>query len=544
MKTPYSTLIMSAAWLGFIASCAHGASAPLFDNLGHHHHAITTKAPKGQRYFNQGMVLLYGFNHAEAIRSFQAIIDQDSDCAMAYWGIAYAYGPNINQPMEPSAVPLAWSALQKAIELKPGANAKERAYIDALATRYKPEPVDDRSALDRAYADAMREVMRQYPDDLDAATLFVEAVMDTMPWSYWEMDLRPKLATVEVLGVLRSVLKRDPQHPGANHFFIHAVEAGPTPEDGLPAADRLRAAKLTAAHLVHMPSHIYVRTGLYGDAIDVNALASEIDRSYIRQCKAQGFYPAIYYPHNLHFLWFANLMAGRAKDAIKCARNIEELEIDLRCGPSAFLEAPRFRHLSLLTLARFGRWNELAKEKKPSREFVLDLAFWHYAQGIAAVACNNAAEAGRHLDALRELGESDSMKKMDSPVFPATQVFGVAEAVLAGRVALARNDTQQGLDALRKAVALEDAIPYMEPPYWHAPTRQTLGAALLAADQADDAERVFRADLDRNPRNGWSLRGLEESLRRQRRIDAADAIARQFAKSWERADGPIDFAWY
>ncbi len=510
--------------------------APLFEGLGDSVHPVTTHSALAQRYFNQGMVLLYNFNHQEAIRSFRAVAELDPDCAMAHWGIAYAYGPNINQPMDTASAVAAWDALQVALEKKSGVSPREQAYIDALARRYSSDPNAERAPLDAAYADAMREVMRAWPDDLDAATLFAEAVLDTMPWDYWQPDRRPKPPTVEVIGVLRSVLRHDPKHPGANHFFIHVVEAGPNPEDGLPAADMLRSLNLEAGHLAHMPSHIYIRTGRYADAIDVNALAAKIDRRYISQCRAQGFYPATYYPHNVHFEWFANVMAGCSRDAIRLARKIEEMERDVRCSPNALVEAPRFRHLLLLTLARFGHWDEVTRIPQPAEEFPLDRAMWHYAQGIAAVAKGDAELAAGHLSEMRGIGRSKALEEMNSPAFPATSVHAVAEAVLAGKVALARGETSRGLDHLRKAVQLEDEIPYMEPPYWHAPTRQTLGAALLATDNAADAEGVFRADLDRNPRNGWSLYGLRESLSRQHKDVAAEAVGREFAASWTRAD--------
>ncbi len=519
--------------------------APLFDNLGDHHHRVTTESPQAQRYFDQGLVLLYGFNHEEAIRSFQAAFRLDPKCAMAQWGIAYAYGPNINRPMDPTAAAPAWAALEKARELAPAATPAEQAYIEALSKRYRQDPVEDRTSLDTDYANATREVMRRFPDDPDAAVLFAEAVMDTTPWNYWDLERVPKPVMAEVLSVLRQVLRRDPDHPGANHFFIHAVEAGPTPEDGLPSADRLRRLHLGAAHLIHMPSHIYLRMGRYGDAIDVNALASEVDHRYVADCRAQGFYPAVYYPHNLHFLWFADLCAGRFTDALKAASRIQDLERDVRCGPSALLEAPRFRHLTLLTLARFGRWDELAREPEPAAEFPLDRALWHFTQGLAAAARKDADAATRHLEAMQQIGPSEALKKMDSPFFPATQVFGVAEAILKGKSALAHGDSNRALDALRRAVTLEDSIPYMEPPFWHAPARLALGAALLALDQPADAEAVFRADLNRHPGSGWSLAGLQECLRRKHGSDrAAEAVTREFGRAWERADGPIDLAWF
>lgn len=518
--------------------------APLFDNLGRHTHPITTRHPQAQRYFNQGMVLLYGFNHDEAIRAFHAAASLDPKTPMPHWGIAYAHGPNINRPMDDTAVPKAWAALQQAKSLAANGNPREQAYIAALEHRYAQQPPQDRAPLDRAYAEAMRELMRRFPDDLDAATLFAEAVLDTMPWDYWQPDRRPKPATQEAIAVIRNVLRRDPDHPGALHFFIHLIEPGPTPEDALAAADRLRALNLGAAHLVHMPSHIYLRTGQYADAIEVNRLAAAMDKQYIRDCRAQGFYPAAYYPHNLHFLWFAQMMVGASRDSLATAREIMKLEQDVRCGPSALVEAPRFRHLALITHARFGQWAELAAEPEPARDQPLDRAAWHYTRAVADLATRKVDSAAAHLQQLSNLAASDSLKALDNPALPATSIVGVAQRLLAGRLALARGETSRGIDHLRAAVQLEDEIPYMEPPYWHAPVRQTLGAALLAADHAVDAEAVFRADLERNPRNAWSLFGLIRSLRDQGRTEAAEAVEREFKGTWIAADTRPDLAWY
>lgn len=546
--TPGPALAFLVGVLALVAmprpATAARPSAPLFDDLGNHHHPISTVEPKAQRYFNQGMVLLFGFNHAEAIRSFEAAAQLDPGTPMPHWGVAYALGPNINRPMEDAEVPRAWQALTEARARLDRASPRERAYIEALATRYRPEPVPDRSSLDLAFAEAMREVMGQFPDDLDAAVLFAEALMDTMPWSYWQPDRRPKLATLELVAALRGVLRRNPDHPGAHHFFIHAVEAGPTPEDALASADRLRDLKLGAAHLIHMPSHIYLRTGRYADAIEANVLASRVDRRYIAQCRAQGFYPATYYPHNVHFLWFANLIAGRQQAALAAARRVEDLERDVRCGPMPLVEAPRFRHLSLITQARFGRWDEVRRQPAPGEDVPLDLGLWHFAQGLACLAAADPATAGSHLTRMQRLADLPALKQMDSPAFPATMVFAVAETVLSGRVAIARGETRRGLDLLRRAVEREDEIPYMEPPFWHASTRLTLGAALLESQNSADAERLFRADLERNPRNGWALHGLRESLLRQGRTEAAAAIGREFAESWVGAEVLPDLAWY
>ncbi len=538
-------VVALACWLATPASAdAARPPAPWLEPLGSYRHPIKTRNPQAQAYFDQGMLLLYGFNHAEAIRSFEAAAALDPESAMPHWGVAYAYGPNINRPMDPTAVPHAWRALEEAKRLAPQATRRERDYIEALTRRYTKEAPADRAPLDRAYAEAMREVMTRHPDDLDAAVLFAEAVMDTMPWDYWQADRRPKPEAQEIIAVLRSVLRRDSEHPGAHHFFIHAMEAGPTPEDALPSADRLRQLNVGTAHLVHMPSHIYARTGRYHDAIDVNEAAARLDERYLALCRAQGFYPAVYYPHNLHFIWFANVMAGRASETLRLAGRMEALERDARCGPSAWLEAPRFRHLQAISLARFGRWSELEALAEPEASMPFDAALWHFARGQASAARGDASGAEQHWTAFRAKAGLETVKAMDNPALPVMRILAVADALLAGRVSLARGETDRGLDFLRRAVEREDELPYMEPPFWHAPTRQTLGAALLAADRPIDAEAVFRADLERNPRNGWSLHGLRESLRRQGHEEAAIRVDREFAASWSRSDVVPEFAWY
>src|SRR5687767_5264629 len=297
--------------------------APLFGDLGNYSHPVTTKSKEAQQYFDQGLTLAYAFNHPEAARSFREAARLDPQCAMAWWGAALVLGPNINKPMAEEDVAKAWEALAKARALAPKASEKERGYIDALSKRYAETPTKDRAALDKAYADAMREVSRRYPDDLDAATLYAEALMDTMPWNYWMKDEQPKPETKEILAALEGVLKRKPDHLGACHLYIHAVEAV-APEKALAAADTLRTLVPGAGHLVHMPAHIYLRLGLYREATLVNELAARADESYIAQCNAQGFYPATYYPHNVHFLWYTNAMEGQSRESMKAARTIAE----------------------------------------------------------------------------------------------------------------------------------------------------------------------------------------------------------------------------
>ncbi|HEX5218015.1 MAG TPA: hypothetical protein VFZ59_00475 [Verrucomicrobiae bacterium] len=549
MKNQLTTMLTVLAIAGSLGSASAGENtkpAPLFDGLGKHQHPITTKSKQAQRYFDQGLTLCYAFNHSEAIRSFRAALKHDPDCAMAYWGIAYASGPHVNRPMDKEDNARAWEALQKAVALKSRGNANEQAYIDAMAKRYQAEFVEDRSALDKAYAAAMREVTKQFPDDLDARVIFSEALMDTMPWDYWLKDRSPKPETEEAFAALRYVIQRDPNHPGANHFFIHAVEAGPHPEQGIPSADRLTGYAPQAGHLVHMPAHIYMRVGEYDDAELANKLAVKADRSYIRQCAAQGFYPGAYYPHNEHFLWYASLFQGRSADALSNAKKTAEIALENYCGPRKAVEGPRLRHLPWLTLARFGRWDEVLKVPQPpmTNDFLIDRAMWHYSRGLAFAAKKQAEQASAELSEMSKLVNSEDAKKLDNPAFPATAMLTVAEQWLAGKVAQAKGDNAAAIEHLQKAVKGEDEMPYMEPSYWPLPVRPALGAALLQAGRSAEAEQIFREDIQRWPRNGWGLYGLEQSLRAQGKTDSADIVKREFNEAWKRADVKPQLAWY
>jgi tetratricopeptide (TPR) repeat protein len=370
--------------------------------------------------------------------------------------------------------------------------------------------------------------------------------MDTMPWDYWQKDRSPKPETEEAAAALRFVMARSPDHPGANHFYIHAVEAGPNPELGLPAADRLLNFAPQAGHLVHMPGHIYMRVGQYHDAATVNERSIKADQSYLRYCRAQGFYPAAYYPHNVHFLWYATLFEGRTADALAAAQKAADIAIDNACGPSKAVEAPRFRHLPWLTLARFGRFDEVLKVGQPpsTNDYLIDRVMWHFTRGLAFAARGEAESADNEHRQLVKLAESEDAKKLDSPQFPATSVLGIAKHWLAGKVAGARGDSQAMIQHLENAIASEDALPYMEPAYWPLPVRPTLGAALLKVGEAAKAEQVFRDDLKRWPRNGWGLLGLEQSLRAQGKPQAADGVHRQFEAAWKHADVKLDLAWF
>jgi tetratricopeptide (TPR) repeat protein len=508
--------------------------APLFDDLGTHQHPVTTRSDKAQQYFNQGLILAFAFNHAESARAFQAAQRLDPDCAMCYWGEALALGPNINAPMFPEAVPRAWVAAQKARELASLATPREQAYIQALQARYREKPPEDRSGLDRDYRDAMRKLVQDYPDDLDAAALYAEAIMDTTAWNYWEPGGEPGPQTEELLGVLEDVIRQAPDHPLALHLYIHAVEASPDPARGEAAADRLATLVPGAGHMVHMPAHIYMRLGRYAEAADINERAAAADESYITQCRVQGFYPAAYYPHNVHFLWWAATAEGRSEVAIGAARKLITLVTPEIVRQFVMVEP--LLAVPQLALIQFGRWDAALAEPAPAAEFPLASALVHYAQGTALAAKGDMSRAALKLEALRGIQASAKWDAYAVYLVPAEQIVEIAELLLDADLLLRAGDKGGGLERLREAVKKQEALPYMEPPYWDYSIRQSLGKALLAVGLAREAEQVYRDDLRRHPRNGWSLFGLEQALRSQGKTAAADAVKQRFELAWKRAD--------
>lgn len=516
-------------------AAASGPTAPLLEGLGDHHHPVDTDVALSQRYFDQGLMLAYGFNHAEAARSFREAQRLDPDCAMAYWGEALVLGPNINAAMEAADVPLAWKALQRARILAATAPESERAYIEALAARYLAQPPDDRSALDQAYADAMRELARRYPEDLDAQTLFAEALMDTTPWNYWLPDGEPRPVTNEILETLDRVLAVDPYHEGANHLYIHAVEAG-RPEAGAGAADRLGGLAPGAGHLVHMPAHIYVRLGRYQDASEANERAIASDDSYVTQCHAQGVYPLSYMPHNHHFLWYSAAMEGRSARSIAAARHISDnVDTEMMAKPG-YGALQHFYVMPWYAWVRFRKWDRILSSAPPESDLPYPTAVWHYARGMALARTGRSTEAESELDALSKLADDPRLDGVMIFVNSTRNILGIARASLAAEIAAERGDIQEALALLGDAVELEDALTYDEPPPWHTPTRQSLGAALLDAGRAADAERVYREDLARYPANGWSLFGLQQALATQGRAEEAAETGRLFETAWRRAD--------
>ena len=525
---------MVAVWgLASIPGTASSPPVKLFD-LGSHEHPISTESAEAQRYFNQGLNLTYGFNHGEAIRAFQQAARLDPNCAICYWGIAYALGPNINAPMVPDAVPQAWEALQRAIALSAQASESERAYIQALAKRYAPEPMDDRSRLDRAFAEAMGEVARRYPDDLDAATIQAEALMDTTPWSYWEPDGTPKPAVRELVAILESVLERDSDHPGANHLYIHAVEASLQPERAAAAADRLGQLATQAGHLLHMPSHIYLRVGRYHDASVANERAIAADESYAQGPDSQGFYLAVYYSHNLHFLSYSAAMEGRQATALDAARKLASSIPSEQAARIPILQW--MVSTPLFVRARFGQWQAILEEPRPSEALAYSTAIWHYVRGLAFAAQGQQRPAIFELAAVREAAQSEAIAKMEVPFVYAASQIGLASRILAAEIFRLEGKRDRSIALLQEAVELQARLPYMEPPYWYFPVREFLGEALLDADRHAEAEAAYRTDLEQHPHSGWSLFGLLQSLRSQGKSAAARDIQAQFQQAWQHAD--------
>lgn len=509
------------------------ADPPLFDNLGTLHHPITTTSEQAQRYFDQGLRLVYAFNHEEAIRSFEAAIQQDSQAAMPYWGIALALGPNINSAMEKTHERRAIEMVRKARQLADHTTRGEKAYIEALAARYVSRKGIKRKGLDEAYAKAMRSVAQQFPDDDDAATLFAEALMDLRPWDFWRPDGRPQPGTDEIVATLESILARNPDHPGACHYYIHAVEASSQPERALPCAERLPGLMPGAGHLVHMPAHIYMRVGRYHEAGERNQQAAHVDERYLAEQHQTGEYADGYYMHNLHFLWASLAMEGRNVEAMKAARDlmatITEEEARKERGKELYLSTPIF------SMIRFNRWEELLKEPPPPKGLRLMEGMWRLGRGLALVATGRLPGAdGEHV----VLAGLTKQIRRDRTTEEKTEraMLKIAERILSGEIAAHRQRYDDAVRLFEEAMKVEEALPYSEPPLWPLSVRHHLGAALLLADRPSEAEAVYRADLLRYPDNGWALTGLIRSLRAQQKDDQAAETEDRFKKAWTHAD--------
>ena len=508
--------------------------ATLLPGLGSHRHPIRTASPEAQKFFDQGLTLLYGFNHDEAIRAFARAAELGPDAAMPHWGIALALGSNYNDP-EPAAERLkkAHEEVQKALALSAAGPANERRYAEALALRYPADPAADKARVAREYHDGMRALVKEYPDDLDAATLYAESGMNLNPWKLWKPDGTAAEGTEEIVATLESVLRRDPSHPGANHYYIHAVEASPDPARALPSAMRLPGLVSGAGHLVHMPAHIYMRTGDYLAAERANAEAAEVDRVYLRATGAQGMYPLAYYNHNLHFLSAAAAMAGRHAEAKKAA---QELYAGVLPAVHEMQMLEGFLLQPLFVAVRFRQWDEIERTPDAGEKFPLLRAMRLYARGVAAAAAGNVRKAETERKAFAAARAAVPPAALAGMLNAASAVLDVAANALDARIAEARGDRVAAVASWRKAVAAEDALAYDEPAAWHYPVRESLGAALLRDGRPEESEKIFREDLDRNPRNGRSLFGLAACLQAMKRPADAAFVRERFDVAWKDAD--------
>lgn len=513
------------------------ATKQILKNLGNYHHPVSTNNPTAQSYFDRGLIYAYGFNHAEAARSFQQATKYDPNCAMCYWGIALVLGPNINAPMEADNLPKTHQALQKAIALSENASESEQAYIEALTKRYPQQWVENRQPQNLAYANAMKEVANRYPDDLDAATLFAEALMDTTPWDYWDENGNPKPEGKKIMATLESVLKRNPNHPGANHLYIHAVEKE-HPELAVASADRLLNLVPASGHLVHMASHIYIRVGRYHDAIVSNQKGIQADNTYVANTNnVSGIYPLAYMPHNHHFLWFGALMTGQSKLALQAANHTAKVDAQLMRSPDFAGALQHYYAIPFYTLTRFGKWNQILATPAPEADLKYPLGVWHYARGMAMVAKNKLEKAELELGQLKEITAEPSLAEIKIWGFNSTaSILNLASEVLAGKIAARQKDYPSAIAHLQKAVSLEDSLVYTEPADWSQPTRQLLGAILLQANRPLEAERVYREELNIYPNNGWSLYGLAQSLKAQKKLEEARVIEERLQQAWQYAD--------
>ena len=519
----------------------HDAHAPaaekpatLMTGLGRLHHPIATRSAKAQQFFDQGLTLVYAFNHDEAVRAFRRAAALDPASPMPHWGIALALGPNINLDVDPEREQAAYDEAQRAHALAAAAPANERAYVDALVKRYANDPKADLKALAVHYKDAMRDLVRQYPNDLDAATLYAESLMDLHPWQLWSADGKPAEGTDEIVAALESVLRRDARHIGANHYYIHAVEASRTPDRAIASAKRLETLVPAAGHLVHMPAHIYMRTGNYEGAVTSNAKAAQVDRDYIKATGAGGIYPSMYYNHNVDFLASAAMMSGQFKAAKQAADMVVANATPMI--PQMLMLEP-FGAKTLYVLLRFARWDDVLALPQPDATHTLLTALSHFGRGVAHAARGNVAAADKDRAAYADARKAIAPDS-DWGYNKAAGMLAVTDAVLDAWIARAKRD-DAAIDAWRRAVAAEDALNYDEPPDWFYPTRESLGAALLRAARVDEAAQVFREDLARNPNNGRSLFGLWQTLLSRRKDSEKAAVAsveKQFRDAWKHAD--------
>ena len=527
--------------LGLLGGCAGGPAfiSGTYGDYGVLRRTVTTDSADAQLHFNRGFVLMYGFNHDEAVREFEQTLAYDPGCAMAWWAIANCLAPNINLPLtDPAVAKRAYDAAQRAMALRGNATPVERALIEAMPTRFADPHPEDRAHLDQAYADAMRLVYERFPDDADVGVLFADAMLNLRPWDQWTPEGAAQPGTMELVAALEAVIERNPNHPGANHLYIHAVEASKTPERALPAANALRAANITASgHLVHMPSHIYMRTGRYAEAAEANRLAVEADRDYFGKSGPQGIYE-LYKAHNHHFLMYAAMFMGDRATALQAAREgADEISEIVKKEMAPFVDC--YMPMSLHAMIRFGLWDEILREPVFGEEYPIAVATRHYARGIAYANLDQPEEAAAEAELLVKASENIPEEALIVAT-PAGPVMRIAQLMLEGEREYRLGNHEAAFAALREAVSAEDALPYDEPRGWMQPVRHALGALLLEAGKPQAAEVVYRADLAKHPDNGWSLHGLAEALRARGDDEQAVQVADAFSKAWKGADIAIE----
>ncbi|HLF63503.1 MAG TPA: hypothetical protein VI603_07115 [Saprospiraceae bacterium] len=511
-----------------------GKLSPLFKGLAIYNYPITTSSNAAQKYFNQGFVLNFGFNHAESARSFREAIRQDPQCAMCYWGLAYVLGPNYNAPMESDVLPAALEALQQARLVMHRSSAKERAMIEALATRYPPSKDVDPSPYYEAYANAMRELMRAYPEDLDIAAMAAEAQMDLHPWDLWERDGTPKPWTPEIISIIEGVVAKNPRHPQGAHLYIHAMEASQDPERVLPYARMLEDRVPGSGHLLHMPSHLYINTGHYHDGTLANERGVKEDSMYVSSCHEAGIYPLVYYPHNWHFLAACAGLEGRGDRALEASRYMADYVVDRELMQvPALAGLQHFTTIPWFIMVKFAMWDDILKEPAPDPNLMYPTAIWNYAQGMANAAKGSFDKAAQNLKYVRDAASDTSMAKLTVFINAFADVLKLAEQVLQGEIVRRQGHYDIAARFFEQAVKLEDNLKYNEPPDWFFSVRHNLGDALLKAGRFTEAEEVYRADLKELKSNGWALMGLYKSLEGQGKSAEAQEVMKQFKEAWK-----------
>lgn len=514
-------------------------NAPLFKGLGKLHFAVSTKSKKAQQYFNQGLTLLYAFNHGEAGRSFRAAIKHDSTLAMAWWGMGMVLGPNYNASLNPASLADINEAMNNAAKYSVSATDKEKALITALGKRFPKTETTDMSPYAAAYAEAMKQAWQQFPDDPEVIALYGDALMNEHPWNLWLKDGEPQPWTPPIVKILEDGLKKFPKHPGLNHSYIHAMEASKDAHKALPSADVLEDLLPAAGHLVHMPAHIYIRTGHYHKGVMITEKAMVCDSTYVVQCKVEGAYPFLYYPHNIHFLAACAFLEGNSAKAIDAAWAVAR-----KADISQLNDNISIQHYSIIpyyVLMHMGKWDDILKLPQPDNNLKYPAAIWHYVRGMALAAKGKTNEAEKELSALRVISKDGSLKKqLIWEVNSAGDLADIAALVLQAEL-LARNQQYDAASILfRKAMAIEDALTYQEPPDWFFSVRQTFGHWLVQAGRFAEAETIYRDDLLMYPMNGWSLKGLHNSLQGQGKLKEAAEVDKQFNDAWQWADIKIN----